>query len=239
MGMRRRKVIFGILAVVVCGVLAAVFWPEKPEPVYKGKKLSEWVLLFSSSGRPPLQMLLFPMSEPERAINAIGTNAIPFYLEWLDYKPSLFRRLSFQLAEKGKVWLPFTNYRDDFRVRRSVGAYAALISLDEKAAPAIPRLLSYATTFGRGPKWLPNNPEAAVYALSMIGRPAVPAIVSMMTNENVNIRLLVTSQARILHNDPAIVAQFRRALCDSNAEVRLAATNCFKEKANKIGWSDK
>ena len=42
--MRRWKRIFGILTLVACGVLAVVFWPEKPEPVYKGKKLSEWMV---------------------------------------------------------------------------------------------------------------------------------------------------------------------------------------------------
>jgi hypothetical protein len=233
---RRRKIILGILALIICGGLAALLWPEKEklEPVYKGKKLSEWVVSF----HPPPRFLYYE-DEAERAINAIGTNAIPFYLEWLDYKPNLLKRLSFDLAEMGKAWLPFTNFRDDFKVRRSVGAYLALIHLDEKAAPAIPTLLAYATNFGRKAKWLPSKPENAVYALSMIGRPAVPAIISMMTNKNVNIRLFVMRQARILHNDPEIVAQFRRALRDPVPEVRIAATNCFKEKYDKPGWSHK
>jgi hypothetical protein len=36
--MRRRNLILGMLALVLCGVLAVMLWPEKPEPVYKGKK---------------------------------------------------------------------------------------------------------------------------------------------------------------------------------------------------------
>ena len=36
---------------MVCGALAMVFWPEteKAEPVYKGKKLSEWVSRFGAN----------------------------------------------------------------------------------------------------------------------------------------------------------------------------------------------
>jgi hypothetical protein len=74
--MRRRKVIIGILALVACGILAAAFCPEKPEPVYKGKKLSEWVQVLcetNASSRP-----VATRNEAQEAIVAFGTNAIPF-----------------------------------------------------------------------------------------------------------------------------------------------------------------
>jgi hypothetical protein len=73
----------------------------------------------------------------------------------------------------------------------------------------------------------------------MIGRPAVPAMLSLMTNENPEVRLFVMRQTTVFRNDPAIVAEFRRALRDPVPEIRIAATNCFKEKSGAAGWSDR
>src|SRR4051812_20035075 len=67
--MRRRKAIIGIVVLVVCAVLAVVFWPEKPEPVYKGKKLSEWFDAMRVRGGFTPEII--------EALQAIGTNAIP------------------------------------------------------------------------------------------------------------------------------------------------------------------
>src|SRR4051812_14802182 len=79
--MRRRKIIIGILALVVVEVLAVVFWPEESEPVYKGKKLSEWVIRTGTSPE------LFFNRE---ALREIGTNGIPFHLKWIRYERTGF-----------------------------------------------------------------------------------------------------------------------------------------------------
>ena len=82
---RRGKVIVGILAIEVCCVLAAAFWPEKQErePVFEGRKLSEWVMDIAddqaSHQRP---------GKVAEAIRAIGTDGMPFYTKWLGYKRS-------------------------------------------------------------------------------------------------------------------------------------------------------
>src|SRR3954464_13412647 len=96
--MRRRKVIIGILALVLCGVLAVVFWPEaeRPEPIYNGRKLSQWAQSFGTNG-----------AQREAAIRAIGTNGISFYLEWVSYKPSLLKRARIEIAARTRSWLPF------------------------------------------------------------------------------------------------------------------------------------
>src|SRR3954447_21980914 len=78
---RRRKIITGILALVLTGVVAVVFWPEESEPVYKGKKLSEWVI---SAGTSPASFF------NREALREIGTNGIPFYLKWIRYERTGF-----------------------------------------------------------------------------------------------------------------------------------------------------
>src|SRR3954470_2220052 len=116
--MRRPNIIIGILAVVVCGVLLAVaFWPEKemPEPVYKGKKLSEWLEQSAAQVALPMRFptgtprgknftqAFFPGQGSTEALDRIGTNAIPCYLHWISYEPSLLQKMKTYLTAKG--WL--------------------------------------------------------------------------------------------------------------------------------------
>src|SRR3954467_12452352 len=134
--MRRRKLIIGILALVLCVVLAFVFWPEKPEPVYKGRKLSEWVMgvkTFAGS------------SEARLALQSIGTNGIPYYLEWIRYKPSIARRAQFRLADYAHRWLGSQWVPVDRKVDRARGAAHALIMLGERAELAIPQYVAFIT----------------------------------------------------------------------------------------------
>src|SRR3954471_2210964 len=94
--MRSRKIILGILALAVCGVLlAVVFWPEKPEPIYKGRKLSEWIVNAN-----------FTTWSGERALalQTIGTNGIPCYLRWIQYEQGVLKRAQFKCAGYGHRW---------------------------------------------------------------------------------------------------------------------------------------
>src|SRR4051794_1047049 len=127
---RRRKVIIGILALAGCGVLAVVFWPEKPEPVYSGKKLSEWVLKIRRSG-------MGFSDEYPKAIHAIGTNGMPFYLEWIRYEPGFVQKTKIKLAWKSRDWLHnFHWFPEDTKEDRAIGTSYVLEELGELAAPA-------------------------------------------------------------------------------------------------------
>src|SRR5437868_249927 len=96
---RLRKLVLGVFALVLCGVLAVVFWPEKPEPVYKGRKLSEWVIDAATGSTA------FQNAEFNEAVQAIGANGLPYYLRWLPYEKGSIRRHIFQLVEKYQTWV--------------------------------------------------------------------------------------------------------------------------------------
>src|SRR5215212_4893803 len=97
--MPRRKVILGMLALVPCGILAVLFWPEKPEPVYEGRKLSQWVQGTARKG-------MFTRPDPN-PIEVIGTNGIPYYLQWIRYRPGILKKAELQLAAKSRKWFHF------------------------------------------------------------------------------------------------------------------------------------
>src|ERR1043166_10199828 len=68
-----------VLIVAVCAVVAivaALVWPGEKEPVYQGKKLSEWIdQAWRASGRE---------QEARFAIRQIGTNAFPVLVKWIE-----------------------------------------------------------------------------------------------------------------------------------------------------------
>ena len=77
-----RLLFLGPLAVV----LAAVWLHNRsdPEPNYGGRRLSKWASLAG---------LTTPEEKVrERAVKAMGTNAMPFLVKWAAYKPTPFMR---------------------------------------------------------------------------------------------------------------------------------------------------
>src|SRR3954453_3638082 len=96
--MPRRKIIIDGPALAACVVLAVAFWPERemPEPVYEGKKLGQW--LYQAAAQQAFTR------EITEALEAIGTNGIPFYLHWIGQEPSLRKRLGNYITIRTKGW---------------------------------------------------------------------------------------------------------------------------------------
>jgi hypothetical protein len=218
----RRKIIIGLLALAVCGVLAVVFWPEKPEPVYKSRRLSEWVI---TGPKPEMAF--------REAVEAVGTNGIPFYLEWIRYRPSSLTRTKFRLAEKIRQWLNIKWYPNQSETARDVGAHSALRVLGARAEVAIPQLSFYATN----PVWdassrslpLASDSVDAIYTLACLGNRAAPGIISLMTNEHARIRLLAVDASRKFYGNTSVVAQLERSTQDPDAQVMRLAISVLKQ----------
>src|ERR1051325_11479933 len=186
--MNRRKVIFGVLALVVCGVLAVVFWPEKPEPVYVGKKLSQWVLAQYSIIEGTAEEAQF-----HEAIQKVGTNGIPFYLEWISYEPGLLKKAELKLAAVAQSRMHLKWYPRDHKHDRGTLAIGALQDLGERATPAIPQLLACVTR----PPDIQNldRPRTAIMLLGGMGTPGTAAYLSLVTNKDARVRALAIAQS--------------------------------------------
>src|SRR5205823_12852958 len=57
-----------------------LLWPRDPEPKYQGVSLTGWLAKGSNDG------------EAAAAVRHLGTNSIPFLLQWLSYEPAPWRR---------------------------------------------------------------------------------------------------------------------------------------------------
>jgi hypothetical protein len=225
--MPRRKITIAIAALVLCASLAWMFWPEKeiPEPIYKGKKLGQWLDQAAAQGTLTLEI--------NEALQAIGTNAIPCYLRWIDYEPSLHRKFGRYLTTRTRGWPNVAATPGTPKEIRAFYAFHALAQLGEGGAPAIPQLLAYAT---RPPGTLPSlavkSPVFAINAFRTMGRPGMTAYLSLVTNRDARVRALAIEQSprfsRHFYLFPKQTAQFQKCLDDPDYHVRVAATNVLK-----------
>ena len=70
-----------IAVAILAATLALITLFRAKEPTYKGRALSNWVISGYQNPGP----------EAETAIGEIGTNGIPFLLEWIQYEPAPWR----------------------------------------------------------------------------------------------------------------------------------------------------
>lgn len=158
---RRKKWIAAILAVsVIAGCL--MLFSGSREPRHEGRSLSYWAARLNQP-------------EAQRALFAIGTNALPFLIEWLDEEPTKF-----------DAWLGRAGQRlpDSLRPnpwpfgsRRDIAAHA-LGFLGTNAIPAIPDLIRMFDW-----KWAGGAPPTGLLALSEIGPAAIPALMQALEED--------------------------------------------------------
>src|SRR5262249_41060104 len=138
-----RKIIRTAVATGIVIVLGILTWlllhaPSVREPAYHGKTLSQWLSIWDpSKSKPTMSHLVAQDSiDCENAIRAMGTNSIPFLLQWLQATDSGWKQQFLKLARKQH--LIAINYVEpkDLRSRGSMG----LFMLGYEARSAVPDL---------------------------------------------------------------------------------------------------
>ena len=167
--MRTRRFYILLLAVgvmvVVVALLVGMF--RSQEPVYHGRPLSFWVAGLKddapSDGRP----------EAEQAVRHIGTNALPFLLKWISYKPlPWIEKLEARLKDLFPITITGQNEV------RADAAVDALIVLRPQADGVVGEL----TKLLNDPKLQASAVRAAV-VLARLGSTGLPPVVAVLTNE--------------------------------------------------------
>lgn len=89
----RKKFIFSVVAVLFVFVVVVAVSSRNDEPVYEGRKLSEWLDDSRKYADPSSQLEAELGERANQAVLAIGTNAVPFLLEWIQYQDSTARKM--------------------------------------------------------------------------------------------------------------------------------------------------
>jgi hypothetical protein len=170
--MKRRTIL--LLAVVV--VMAGMFflWPRGPrEPVYQGRRLTEWMAQ-GVPGTDPVTGLpvISDEGKARAAIEAIGTNALPFLL-------SEFTRPVSPRRERLRAWVnrqPYLNVHLRLDGERLYSAGQGLRLLGNNAAPAIPTIMRYLDD--------PDRNGLTIQILHGIGDASVDPLTSALSSTN-------------------------------------------------------
>jgi hypothetical protein len=173
-----RRVLLIVGGLAAACLLVVVLSPSEKEPEYHGKKLSKWVLALDDPR--PSDEAADPAGASE-AIRALGTNAIPLLVKWIAYDPSDYR-VNFSKLLAGLRFDPRQRSlrRLEGRTANSVTAFRCLGSV---GVPAIPQLYFIMIN---GPSI--SATTRARDSLAFIGEPAVPFLLTALTNNQYQLR---------------------------------------------------
>ena len=131
--MRRRRILLLLAGCALVAFVLILLWPCEREPSYQGKSLSEWLFLYvAQNGQDTPQA-----ASATVAVQGIGTNALPFLLEWLEYEPSVFTIQSYRVL--GGVFKTRTHcWSANRKVILAGAASEAFEALGPEARAAIP-----------------------------------------------------------------------------------------------------
>jgi len=124
-----------VIGVVVGGLLWAIF--RSREPAYRGRALHHWVAGYSYA----IDRGRFTPGEREQAIRKMGTNSLPYLLNWIRYetppwKSKLYGTVNPALRRLKPSW----EFNDRDAQVRADGAVFALITLCPEADGAVGEL---------------------------------------------------------------------------------------------------
>ncbi|MDB6063949.1 MAG: putative signal transduction protein containing Nacht domain [Pedosphaera sp.] len=184
---RSRIALALLLLAVIVGFMWLALRPSEPDPVYKGKRLRDWLSYYDT---PALDLdtmadlIRTSTNDSERfpasneAVRHIGTNAIPMLLHRLRAKNSPLTLLSFMLARKQHVFKVKFTSAENLRLEGAYGFEA----LGARGRDPVPELIRMYET-----KRFSDFKDDVAEALGGIGpaaEKAVPALVRSLGDTN-------------------------------------------------------
>jgi hypothetical protein len=220
-GTHKAKINLTLLAVAVLGV-ALLYSLRSGEPFYQGKPLRSWLEQFGTNHWSVAHGDDLDR-QAEAALQHLGTNAVPIYLQWLTSRESPFKVKLLTLSQES--WLaPFhvpslAEYRVQVDKRKTLGAYG-FVALGAQAKPCVPALMDLYNDGDKRTRYL------AVFALRCLG-PAANAALPVM------IACLKDAQADIRGEAATFLGEFQ---LQPEQSVRILMDFVEEHRAERINW---
>lgn len=222
---KRLHIALALLLVILGGVIAwqgfKVF--REREPVYQGKRLSVWLERTGIQRFQGLQMPFSVNDAAKKAVQGIGTNAIPTLLGMLQAKDStLWLKLTDLLKKQSVLKMRFTRANT-----LNMQAQAGFAALGAEAKDAVPQIIKiYERNIS------PRSQASALGALVAIGpaaRAAIPSFLSGTASPDESVRWYAVSGLSEFYADPlAAVPALSKSLSDTNMLIRFAAASALE-----------
>lgn len=206
----------GLAVVALAGWLVL----QNPEPKHHGKRLGEWVDLYSGSAT------LTNRDDAGQAIRDMGTNAIPFLIGWIEYDV---------LEEMQKVrnsnplellWYVLKGGPNKMSVRhmRGIAATKAIALLDTHTRLIVPELERRLNMPGNG------YSQNVGVALGQLGAPGLPPVMNAISNAPSHVRCrAILSLPWFGSNAMPAVPLVVQSLYNTNAVVLLSAADTLRQ----------
>jgi HEAT repeat protein len=196
---RARRILLVVAGAVAVLTVVCLLWPREHEPGYQGKKLSEWLTLYSSG--LPLGTDSPQKKAAREAVRHIGTNAVPVLLAWLDYDPSAWRRKLTSAAnrlpghwDQSALLERLLGGKAEMQARLAVLGFEILGPEARCAVPELGQLMLTRTS---------QSGDMAVLALVLIGKEGLPPLVAALTNSQALKRSLAAGLIGFIMPGPA------------------------------------
>jgi hypothetical protein len=179
-GVRRIRPILLVAIIASIAAIVAIAWPKNEEPVYRGKKLGEWLNVYCR-----------PMHkgdnkrEAEDAVRQIGTNAIPWVLKWIGKHPPAWSRA---VGDLRASWSPANRVINALQKRplqisqKRWDAAIAFQILGPSAINAVPALANMLDDDNPGRHWPLDRWPPPAYALSQIGDAGIKPLLDWVSD---------------------------------------------------------
>jgi hypothetical protein len=217
---RRWKIgIAAVALVAIAAVAALTMGNHDPEPEYKGRKLSDWIIEGPEFPGGYDSKIISETRRTSRvvAVLAMGTNALPWLVRWAGYESP---HMPFSLQRKIPILRNYFQRRALLRTR----AYQIFIPLGTDAAPAIPLIEQKLQE-------LPPSDAAQGLgrALACMGPAGATALGDSVTNTNIALenRLFLIRMLSLRYKYPMEP--------EPNLDyIRVALTNCLADPSPQI-----
>ena len=227
--MNRRRLGLLLLACVLMVTAGILLWPREREPEYQGVSLTGWLTSYDSGVVKGNRRSFQKNEEAASAVRYIGTNSIPFLLQWMSAEPAPWRRqwrntfqkLPHPVDRLGRLSDSVYGLKWQLRNRLALDGFEIL---GPDAASAIPDLIRIMRGARSERLWF-----AAVHALGSIGKDGLAPLIAALEESPVNWRhnfsvmSVITSMEEKGINITAALPAMLQSAGDTNYVVRSGA----------------
>ena len=211
--MKRRRLALSFL--VLCACALSLYWCNLPhEPTYHSRTLGEWLDAAAYQDAPwwPGQ------KATDEAVQAMGTNAVPFLLERVAHagdKPSRLKATTYRWLWRLNLKKQARSYHDPWGQERWAAAVRAFHALQPRASDSVQALVAIYKT-------RTDERLVALDALGWLGaKEAVPFLLEQTTNKNTAVRSKAFWALGMIRPEPELVLPaLMNGLEDPDVSVR-------------------
>jgi hypothetical protein len=168
----KRRIIILVTVLILAGVGLYLLPSSTPEPMYGGRKLSDWLADYNFASISERHV------RAEDAVRHMGTNALPSLLNWINYKGmgvmthprEVYNEVQHTIG-RGPFW-------GDRRKERAYQAAYAIATLGGEAKSAVPVLTRMLNGDG-------DRSFLAANALAHLGTNGLPPLLAALMNTNI------------------------------------------------------